>query len=135
MKERSEREHREQVAFFTWAAYARAEHAELDLLFAVPNGGHRHGAVAAKLRAEGVRPGVPDVCLPVAQRGEGGRCYNALWIEMKAPGGGLRPAQRRWRELLIRHGGAYRVCRSWVEAREVTLAYLSGALPPERLNP
>ena len=134
MKERSEHEHREQVALFTWATYARVEHAELDLLFAVPNGGHRHGTVAAKLRAEGVRPGVPDVCLPVARCGKGGQCYNALWIEMKAPGGRLRPAQRRWRDLLARHGGAYRVCRSWVEAREVTLDYLGGALPPERLS-
>ena len=128
MGRRSEREHREQVAFFTWAGYARAEHAELDLLFAVPNGGHRHSTVAAKLRAEGVRAGVPDVCLPVARRGADGRRYNALWIEMKVPGGRLAPAQRRWRSLLERHGGAYRVCRSWVEAREVTLAYLKGAL-------
>ena len=128
MDRRSEREHHEQVAFFTWAAYARGEHPELALLFAVPNGGHRHGAVAAKLRAEGVRAGVPDVCLPVARCEADGRRYNALWIEMKAPGGQLRPAQRQWRDLLTQHGGAYRVCRSWVEARAVTLAYLDGAL-------
>lgn len=39
----------------------------LDLLglcyFAVPNGGQRHVRVAAKLKAEGVKAGVPDIAI------------------------------------------------------------------------
>ena len=31
--------------------------------FAVPNGGQRNKIVAAKLKAEGVKAGVPDICI------------------------------------------------------------------------
>ena len=31
--------------------------------FAVPNGGHRHIKVASKLKAEGVKAGIPDLCI------------------------------------------------------------------------
>ena len=47
----------------------------------MPNGGARHPAVAAKLKAEGVRPGVPDLFLAAPS----GRDVLAkgLWIELK----------------------------------------------------
>lgn len=49
----------EQTALFHWAAFAaKHEHPELALMFAVPNGGHRHPVVAAKLKAQGVKAGV-----------------------------------------------------------------------------
>ena len=51
---------------------------EYGLIFAIPNGGHRHPAVAAKLKAEGVRAGVPDLMLPVARRG-----YHGAFLELK----------------------------------------------------
>ena len=53
-------EHDEQVLIFKWARLSEGRWPELALLFAIPNGGHRHKAVAAKLKAEGVRAGVPD---------------------------------------------------------------------------
>ena len=57
-------EHVEQVRLFAWAKYACSTLPKLSLLYAIPNGGARHKAVAAKLRAEGVKPGVPDIsCL------------------------------------------------------------------------
>ena len=56
-------EHQEQVALFRWAEFAIARWPELALMYAIPNGGHRHKAVAAGLKAEGVKRGVPDVCL------------------------------------------------------------------------
>lgn len=59
--------------------------------FAIPNGGYRTKAEAAKLKAEGVSAGVPDLCIPVA-RGP----YHALFIEMKAQGGKLSNAQIEW---------------------------------------
>lgn len=71
-------EHDEQAGFFEWAAYSRGKYPELDFMFAIPNGGLRHVTVAQKLKAEGVRPGVPDTFLPVARGG-----YHGLWIEFK----------------------------------------------------
>ena len=38
-------------------------HPQLALIFAIPNGGKRHIGTARKLKAEGVRSGVPDIFL------------------------------------------------------------------------
>lgn len=47
-------------------------------IFSIPNGGHRHPAVAAKMKATGVVKGVPDLFVPAWK----------LWIEMKRSKGG-----------------------------------------------
>src|SRR5262245_53141739 len=65
-------EHSQQVAAFEWLATTYENHPELRLVFAVPNGGLRHKATAIRLRREGVRAGVPDVCVPLAHRGFNG---------------------------------------------------------------
>ena len=71
-------EHDEQVKLFQWARMSEGRWPELALMFAIPNGGKRHVAVARKLKAEGVRAGVPDICLAVA-RGK----WHGLYIELK----------------------------------------------------
>jgi hypothetical protein len=48
-------EHDQQVALFTWANQNLDRYPVLRWMFAVPNGGHRHPAVAGKLKAEGVK--------------------------------------------------------------------------------
>ena len=57
------------------------------LRFAIPNGGLRNGRVASKMKAEGLKPGMPDLGFAV----EGGR---GLWLEMKKPGGSLSLEQK-----------------------------------------
>ena len=60
-------------------------------IFAIPNGGLRSLSVAAKLKAEGVSSGVPDLCVPAWR----------LWIEMKrVKGGSLSAEQKDWIEYL-----------------------------------
>lgn len=60
-------------------------------IFSVPNGGHRHPAVAAKMKATGVVKGVPDLFVPAWH----------LWIEMKrTKGGSLSQEQKDWRDYL-----------------------------------
>lgn len=121
-------EHAEQAALFRWAALASRAHPELRLLYAIPNGGARNKATAGRLKAEGVRAGVPDVCLPVPRNGLG-----ALYIELKRPGepgrakGALRPAQREWLAALQEAGNAVAVAHGWIEARGVIERYLSEA--------
>lgn len=126
MTGRRDTEHREQAALFEWAAYQRRQRPELSVLFAIPNGGHRSKAAGARLKAEGVRAGIPDVCLPVARCGAAGERYGCLWIEMKSRTGRLSPAQAEMRRLLVSFGGAYALCRSWLEAAEAICAYLDG---------
>ncbi len=56
------------------------------LCFAIPNGGLRTKAEAAKLKWTGVVAGIPDMCLVLPD----GR---SLWMEMKTRAGRLSPAQ------------------------------------------
>ena len=82
----------EQRNLFTWAAMQSAAWPQLRLLYHVPNGGYRTATEAARFRAEGVRPGVPDLCLPVARHG----CHG-LYIELKRRRGGRASAeQMQW---------------------------------------
>ncbi|MCK5602555.1 VRR-NUC domain-containing protein [Candidatus Pacearchaeota archaeon] len=90
-------------------------------MYAIPNGGLRNKVVAAKLKREGVKAGVPDVCLPV--RSQCGT-YIGLYIEMKAKGGRVRSNQKDWLEALAVAGHKTVVCWNWTEARTVIEQYL-----------
>lgn len=117
-------EHEIQVALFAWVDDPETllKHPELAAYHAIPNGGKRALAVAAKLKAEGVKPGVLDTHLPVA-RGE----YHSLYIEIKKPGGTLSPEQAHWLAALARYGNRVAIHASWEGARDELLNYL--ALP------
>lgn len=112
-------EHAIQAAFFEWALM----HPEAKRAFAVPNGGLRSKAVAGKLKAEGVRSGVPDVCLPKARGG-----YHGLFIEFKSAKGRPTEAQLQELALLEADGYAVAVCNSTGAAVRLVIAYLDGKL-------
>jgi hypothetical protein len=115
-------EHDEQKALVQWATLEAAGRPELRMLFAIPNGGDRSPIVGAKLKAEGVKPGVPDLFLAVPMRSCGG-----LFIEMKKrKGGRTSPHQKQWISDLKAHRYAARVCNGWEEARDAILEYLDG---------
>lgn len=114
-------EAQEQEALFQWAALYTRQHPELAYLLHVPNGGHRLKAVAARLQRLGVKPGVPDLFLPVARRG-----YFGLWIELKVGRRPLSPAQADWVETLLLEGYRVEVCYGWQEAAETLRWYLDG---------
>jgi len=75
-------EHQEQCALMRMCRLHERKYPGLELIHSIPNGGARHIAVAAKLRAEGVRAGVPDIFLPVPRGSAHG-----LYIELKRKGG------------------------------------------------
>lgn len=112
-------EHDEQATLFRWALFARPRYPELALLFAIPNGGQRHKAVAARMKAEGVRAGVPDICLPVARAG-----FHGLYLELKTSAGTVSNAQREWLRALARQGYRAEVCKGWLAAKAVIEDYL-----------
>jgi len=123
-------EHWEQVQVIVWADSMAAwkKYPELELLYAIPNGGYelagdvsRRSAAAAKLRAEGLRPGFPDLCLPVARRG-----YWALYIEMKSTrkGADTSDEQDRWHDKLIIAGNWAVICYGYKEAIKAIEWYL-----------
>jgi hypothetical protein len=115
-------EHAEQVALFDWADAMQGEHPELAMLFAIPNGGARHPAVAAQLKAEGVKAGVPDIFLACAR----GR-WHGCFIELKRSdrSNHATSAQRAWIEMLRRYGYVSVVAYGCAEAQQAIMAYLT----------
>lgn len=114
-------ESQEQQNVISWTQWSLGRYPELEYLHHIPNGGARSKATAGRLRAEGVKPGVPDLCLPVPLGG-----YHGLYIEMKRRKGGTVSAdQRRWIDFLQRHGYAVYVCKGAEEAIKTIEHYLS----------
>ena len=106
---------------------AVVEYCELKKIpvFHIPNGGYRNKAEAAHLKAQGVRPGVPDLCVPVARYG-----YHGLFIEMKAKKNGRVSAyQQRWLALLRENGYCACVCNGADAAIRLLDQYMTGMLP------
>lgn len=94
-------------------------------MYAVPNGGKRSAFEAARLKGEGVRAGVPDLCLNLPRGGAHG-----LFVEMKAPGGRESPEQKLVMEELVEEGYCVIVAHDALLAIEAIRAYLDGQLPP-----
>lgn len=116
-------EHQEQTTLMRWAEYQSKKLPELALLFAIPNGGARHPAVAGKLKAEGVKAGVPDLFLPVPRNVQG-IAFNGLFIEMKAGRNKPTMAQIEWHVRLSQQGYRVSVCYGWEAARDLITEYL-----------
>lgn len=114
-----DREGQEQAALMQELALRYPEVHEL--IYHVPNGGHRVKAVAAKLKAQGVKAGIPDLVLPMARGG-----YFGLYIEFKAT---VEPApvsasRRDCLRRLSEQGYLAIVCRGHFDAMEQLRAYL-----------
>lgn len=92
-------ESREQQALFRWWDVYRSRYPAA-LLFAVPNGGARSAITGARLKAEGVLPGVPDVFLAYPAGG-----LHGLFIEMKRARGGQTSAAQKIVGALLSHAG------------------------------
>lgn len=117
----------EQQCVFHWAAWARGQWPELNLLYHVPNGGYRNPSEAARFRAEGVKAGVPDLCLPVSRAG-----YHGLYIELKRKRGGKVSAEQNiWLDRLAQQGYRTAAYRSADEAIREINAYLRETCPKE----
>lgn len=101
----------EQIGFVNWfeAAFSGVR------IFHIPNGGHRAMNVAKKMKAEGVKPGVPDLYIPAWK----------IWIEMKRQKGGkLSDDQMDWYDYLTGVGDTVIVAKGARDASEKLAAIL-----------
>jgi hypothetical protein len=113
-------EHDEQVALVTWLQWMHRE--AWEHCYAIPNGGHRHQAVAKRMKDEGVKRGVPDLCLALPSRH-----WHGLYLELKASGTtacSVSKEQRAWIERLREAGYAAEVAHGLDEAKRVIEGYL-----------
>lgn len=106
-------EDQEQMLFVQWF---RRQYPQVRI-FAVPNGGHRHPAVAAKLKATGTVAGVPDLYIPAWK----------IWVEMKrAKGGVLSAHQKDWIQYLEGIGDTVIVGHGFEDAKQKVLTSVNG---------
>jgi hypothetical protein len=89
-------------------------------LFAVPNGGKRDAATAAKLKEEGALAGVSDLILLYPNR-----FYGALLVELKTKEGRQSELQKEWQSKITADGYKYVVVRSLEDFQQEIKNYLS----------
>lgn len=120
---RRDEEHEQQVVFFNRLAALAVNAPRYALAVrrthAIPNGGGRTKREAGRLKAEGVKKGVPDIFTAVPVNGAHG-----LYIEMKSTGGRVSEEQAAWIADALELGYAAVVCRSATEAMAAWLAYM-----------
>lgn len=103
-------------------------------LFAIHNQGHGDAVRGARAKAEGVKSGVPDVMLPVTQRGPQIMPCAGLFIELKRVGtkgkarGDTSKKQEAWIEYLNDAGYIARVAYGWEDAASFIRDYLTHRL-------
>lgn len=121
-----------QAALFNWLLKQYPE--EYNIIFAIPNGGKRDIREAARLKRQGVKAGVPDICVPIpkiyfervsedSQLAEQ-KIIPALFIELKVRGRKETKLQVQMRERLVARGYAVAVCNGWEEAAHYLKSYL-----------
>jgi hypothetical protein len=129
-------EHDEQAGFFARIDWICAtypdQYPDLGAIFAVPNGGERPATedangnrvsvVAARMRDEGLRAGVPDLCIPVPRAPHPG-----AFLETKRRRGApsrIDPDQVVWITRLLDLGWFVRVCYGEAELWRTATEYL-----------
>ena len=112
-------ESQEQQALIQWAEILSGQYPELKLMYHIPNEGKRSPMTGARMKCEGLKKGVPDLCLPVARKG-----YHGLYIEMKAKGGKVTVEQGEWLKALGNQGYLTLVGWDWVKTAEEIKKYL-----------
>ena len=117
-------ESNEQQTLFEWARRMEGRWPELKLLYHIPNEGKRSARTGARMKEEGLRSGVPDICLPVARGGNHG-----LYIELKRrKNSRVTQDQLKWVERLAKEGYVAAICLGCDEAISLISRYLGGEL-------
>ncbi len=109
----------EQESVIQWCGWNEGKYPELKLIYHVPNGGSRNTLEAANLKRQGVKAGVPDLCLPVPMNG-----FHGLYIEMKYGKNKTTEKQEEWIKALQEQGYYAAVCYGAEEAEGLLAAYL-----------
>lgn len=102
-------------------------------IFHIPNGTHvKSVSTRVILKREGLKRGVPDLSIPVANK-----MFHGLYIEMKRKYGtksDLKPYQREWIVKLNKNGYYAVVCFGHEEAIGVIDQFISNTLPEQQEN-
>jgi hypothetical protein len=110
----------EQIALLNWARLVTVGQETLfDWLVHCPNGGWRSPVEAARFQAIGVKPGIPDLMLPIRTTE-----YATGWLELKVGRNKPTEHQLSWHERLRSAGHYVQTYWHWHEAAADMLRYL-----------
>lgn len=127
-----------QEMLFAWAKHVRLNTLQhrfkvgamlSDYMYAIPNGGKRNAREGARLKAQGVKAGIPDIHIPISSSD-----FYSLYIELKRPivKGKAKPVvsshQKNIMSLLLASGNACCVCYGFDHAKQIISKYLSHQL-------
>ena len=74
--------------------------------FAIPNAGRRSGRTGSRMKAEGLKRGVADICVMFPNGG-------VAWLELKTPKGVQSDYQKGFQAICERLGHAYALARTF----------------------
>lgn len=114
-----------------WCELNKTKYPQLDMIFAIPNGGRRNVREAVRLKRQGVKAGVPDLFLACTSCSYSDRIkkysfsdFNGLFIEMKAGKNKPTKSQSDWHIKLKDFGYRIIIAYSWTEAVNEIIDYL-----------
>ena len=119
--ENSRSEDDELCAVFAWAAMLEGVYPCLELMYHTPNEGKRTAASGGRLKAKGLKKGVPDIALPCARGG-----YHGLYIELKVGDGKPTAEQKKYLHALDVEGYFVALAYSAAEAIRLIERYVRG---------
>lgn len=125
-------EHDIQASLFNYCTIFENQFPQLKTMFAIPNGfwaagsGKRKFALMNKYKAEGLKPGIPDICLPLPSAD--GK-WNVLFLECKKPGEKLNDNQKKIHQLFNSKGIRVEIFYSRSEALNIISNHLKIKLP------
>ena len=92
------------------------------IFYAIPNGGSRNLLEAVNLKRQGVKPGIPDICIPIPTKS-----HHGLYIELKRlKNSRVSDNQRYWIDKLNALGYRAEICHGWLNAIRTVEDYLKG---------
>lgn len=117
----------EQISIFDWAEWYGLKDPRVKLLAHIPNEGKRSPKTGALLKRSGMKPGFPDMILPVPIDK-----YHGLFIELKDGKKKPNDNQTVWLTELSRQGYMCYVAYSGMAAINLIIDYLDGTEPTEQ---
>ena len=119
MNQKTKTEHQEQCSLFAFTRKHSAMIPQLNMLFAIPNGGKRDKMQKIWMWQEGLEAGVLDMMLAVAKQG-----FHGLFLEMQVKPNKLTDDQKKWKANLEAQGYKCEVAWTSEEAITIILKYL-----------
>ena len=113
----------EQQLVFEWARWNKNKYPGLEMMYHIPNEGKRSASTGSRLKREGLKSGVSDICVPVSRCG-----YHNLYIELKSGKNKATESQLEFIRGINENGGKALVVYEAENAIEVIQAYFESKI-------